>query len=350
MERIAAAGNLIIEMQPDRWRLLANGSGPNEQVLLEAAPGKPVRYMTIFAHRRRLPDTGSMPADRVQRVVLGWSFRDQSWHLGLLLVPELAELRGSRWCELARWPDPQADAYRRAAVQAGEGLAGALGRPFNLVPPQPAATPTAPPRPLPPLPQRFDLWRLEAGRALTLKRAGRWSRVRLWRVIWYSLLAVVYTGLSVLTLQGRIALPNPAWLPYLGLAAAVLMLALAAAALYQLLVYPNTILVDERGVQAQRWGRPRWSHPRGDIQAVYVSQVVGKKGKKLAAVYGEINLLLQNGRFRRLFEYGEAEPLPSAGEPGIFPLDQTNFDTPLQAAGLYLARALEAPCYLDRRR
>lgn len=350
MERIAAAGNLTIEIQPDRWRLLANGSGPHEQVLVEAAPGKPMRYMTIFAHRRRLPDTGTMAADKVQRVVLGWSAQDESWHLGLLLVPELAELRGSRWCELARWPDPQADAYRRAAVQAGEELAGALGRPFNLVPPQPAAEPPAPPRPLPALPQRFDLWRLEAGRALALKRAGSWSRTRLFRVVWYSLLTVAYTGLSVLTLQGRIAPPNPAWLPYLGLAAALLMLGLAVRALFQLLVEPDTILVDERGVRAQRWGRRRWSYPRGDIRAVYVSQVAGKKDKRPAVVYGEVSLLLQNDRFRRLFDYGEAEPLPNAGEPGVFPLDQTHFVTDLQAAGLYLAGALGVPCYVDHRR
>ena len=59
-----------------------------------ANTGQPIKYLPVFAHKRRLPDTGRLPLDSIQRVVLGWSHEDESWHLGLLLGPELAEARG----------------------------------------------------------------------------------------------------------------------------------------------------------------------------------------------------------------------------------------------------------------
>ena len=105
MEKISAAENITIEMEYEYWRLLQNGA-EEPHVLVEARSGKPLNYIEEFASTRRLPETGSLPVNYIQRVVLGWSNVDKSWHLGLLLESELAQMRGSRWCEMAHWPDP----------------------------------------------------------------------------------------------------------------------------------------------------------------------------------------------------------------------------------------------------
>src|SRR5512145_1151081 len=176
MDRISAAGNLTIEVSPERWRLIANGNG-QEQVLVEALPGEPLQYRPAFAQKRRLPDTGKLPGEQIQRVVLGWSQQDEAWHLGLLLGPELAELRGSRWCEMARWPDPETGVFVEIANQAGRSLASALGRPYNFITPEPKTeTAAAPSVPLPVLPLELDQWTLEKADHLQLRRSSRWVR------------------------------------------------------------------------------------------------------------------------------------------------------------------------------
>lgn len=140
MARISAANNLTIEYDEQYWRLLTNGAGI-DHVLVEAATGKPLSYMPTFGSRRKLPTTGKLPTQYIDRVVLGWSAKDEAWHLGLMLQPELAEARGSRWCEIAHWYDPQHNTYDDLATQAGERLAEALMRPFNFIPPRVNSTP-----------------------------------------------------------------------------------------------------------------------------------------------------------------------------------------------------------------
>ena len=93
-------------------------------------------------------------------MVLGWSWDAEAWHLGVLLTDTIATLRGSRWCEIARWPDPDNDLYREIALQAGQTLSQALDRPFNLIPvrkPTQVAKPE--PVPLPQLPLDLQDWR-----------------------------------------------------------------------------------------------------------------------------------------------------------------------------------------------
>src|SRR5690606_40996963 len=53
--------------------------------------------------------------------------------LGLLLEMELAQERGSRWCEIAHWPDPSTTVFQELAARAGESLAQVTTRPFHLV-------------------------------------------------------------------------------------------------------------------------------------------------------------------------------------------------------------------------
>lgn len=354
MEQISAAGNLTIEVGADQWRLIANGNG-QEKVLVEAASGQPLRYPDIFASKRRLPEQGSLPLDNIQRVVLGWSHEDESWHLGLMLGPEIALKRGSRWCEIARWPDPDTNVFSDVAMQAGRSLARTITRPFNLIEPQTQEAPVEPAPALRDLPLQFDLWSLEKKDGLQLTRAPQWARGQVLRIVWYGLLVAVYLVLSLVTLQKVIALPKPEFLPYLGLVTAALLGFLILYTAYQLFVQPNVIVVESTGVAARRGGSERWRVDKPEIQAVYVSEVVNKKGKKRVVYHGELTLFLQDGHFRTVLEqphtvededYVKKEEVV---EDAVFPLTAYHAHSDLQMAGLYIAQALGVECRYDRR-
>lgn len=391
LDRISAANNLTIDMASDRWRLLVNGDSA-ERVLMEATAGEPLRYMPTFGQRRRLPDTGVLPTLYIQRVVLGWSLKDEAWHLGLILEPELAEPRGSRWCEVAHWPDPERDLYLDVASQAGNSLAHVMMRPFDLIPPRdgaaaepsaptsappapyyapapavaPAAAPyrpTAPvvaPVPLPGLPVTLDDWQLSqvAPDTLEFKRSGAWARGKYLRALWYLLFTVIYLVLSITTLQGRIALPKPEFLPYLGLASAAILFLLALATLVRVMRSPNRVVVQAgRGVTALRGGGERWQVPLAEIESVYVSQIVGRKIKheKRTVYYGELSLLLKDGKFKFLLASDQIEEKPLAvaedmpAEEAVTPLTSNDVESSMQNAAAHVARVLGLPAWYDQR-
>lgn len=356
MERMTAAGNLSIEFDAERWRLLANGTR-EARLLLEAEAGQPLRYVSAFAERRRLPPNGQVERHALQRVVLGWSPEDECWHLGLLLEPIIANPRGSRWCEVARWPDPDTNVFQNLATEAGKALARTLAIPFNYIAPQPIPAPASPPPPpLRPLPLQFDQWLLSRGdTALSLERLPGWGRSQITRAFWYGLLAVVYALLSIASLQGSIAPPRPEFLPVLGLLVALLLVVLALVTLIQFRNRPEQIVVSPGGVAARRSARTLWQIDRGRIDAIYVSEVVGRKARKRRIEHAELNLLLNDGSFRGALvmanptedEYTEA--LPESGEP-VTPLSLFNAHTDLEMAGLHLAQELGVECRLDRRK
>lgn len=375
MTRIPAAENLTIDYTPERWRLYLNGD-VQERLIAEAAPGRSLRYANGFAERRRLP-AGALPSAAIKQVVLGWSTNDQAWHLGLLLSADLAEQRGSRWCELARWEDPSASEFALIAETAGRGLSAALERPFRVISPGGEA-PLPQPRDLPALPLKSGLWTLEHSEqysgGLEFVRSPRWMVSRVVRVLWYTFWMVVYIVLSVATLTTELALPNsgtmlpnPAILPYLGLGAAFILLLIILKNLFDMLTKPGRITIDPEVqlVSAWRGSTIRWQLTADEIQSVYVSQVANRRGRKYTIYHGEINL--QNGekRFRNVLvqdqEEERVDPPASqvrkrqsdddaALEDGVTALTLYNFDTDLQAAGLYIAQTLgNLPCYYDQR-
>lgn len=354
MERISAAANLTIEVDAERWRLLVNGAA-QEKVLLEAVTGESIRTESSFATRRRLPDNGRLPVDSVQRVVLGWSADDECWHLGLLFEPELARRRGSRWCELARWPDPDVTVFSDVAARAGRALAQRLARPFNLIEPEVALPETLPPPPpLQPLPLPFETWTLEKSSALQFTRNAAWLRSHLLRLAWYTFLIVIYIVLSVYTLRQIIALPRPEFLPYLGLATAALLVGLSLYTIWQILRQPDRVVVESNGVRALRGKSVRWSIPRESIEAVYVTEVLGKKSKDHTVQHGELSLYLSDGSFRDLLVQQHpvdigVSPDQTPPEDSVGPLTLYIAHGDLQMAGLYVAQTLNAECRYDRR-
>jgi hypothetical protein len=356
MNRISAAGNLTIEIAPDQWRLIANGNF-QERVLLEAASNQSLRYIPAFANRRRLPDNGELANSSIQRIVLGWSQQDESWHLGLLLGPEIATDRGSRWVELASWPDADATVFRQLATDAGRHLGIVLASPFSLVEPQVKEPEPEPLPPLRPLPLEFDDWTLVEEGTLRFNRASGWQRPGLRRVIWYGLLVIVYVVLSIVTLMTPVALPKPEWLPFLGLGVAAVLLGLVIYTIYRLLTdYDHVVLDDSRrSIVGRRGETERWRVDNVAITALYVSEVVKRKGEKRNVLHGEINAHLQDGGFRNLLtQYQPTEdthtPPDTVVEDGITPLTARNATTDLQHAGLWISQSLGVPSYLDIRK
>jgi hypothetical protein len=379
MERISAADNIIIEFDDTRWRTRINtdfvenvqGSG----VLMEAADGQPLRYTSAFARTRRLPKDGQLPTAYIQRVVLGWSYDDDAWHLGLLLESQLASVRGSRWCEIVKWPDPEQDLYHDLAVQAGQQLARMLDCPFNLIPireqPPQKTTAVRSTKPLPALPLELQEWhfRLDNNGWLTFVRDGAWQQERVRRVLWYGFWSVAYVVLSIATITGDIALPRPEFLPYLGLVTAVILIGLVGYNLWELRNRPRRIIVDPTtqqiwGAAAEKARKPLWRMERLDVDSVYASEIVRNHKPKqtddsaepvaLAAdiKYGELNLRLTDGTYYFLLSQQEEETI-GTGVDGIMneiqPLDQNAVTTKLQAATVYVAQALNVPAFYDLR-
>ncbi len=367
MDRISASGNLTIEHNIDHWRLLSTSNG-QERTLLEAESGKPVSYIEIFGSKRRLPKGGKLSLDDIQRVVLGWSHEDECWHLGLLVEPELAEQRGSRWCELARWPDPDTTVFNEIAAQAGRALARTLQRPFNLIAPDTSAAgvakPTSAPPPLRGLPLEFDQWTLTRNSALQFIRAPQWARQHVVRLIWYALLVVVYFVLSIVTLTGVIALPRPEFLPYLGLVVGVFLVGMMIYTFFELVNRPGRVVIDNNGVEGRRGKATAWQVAKESIDSVYVSEVVNRKGKKHVVYHGEINLYLKDGSFRTVLEQPHTVEEDHAAassdsenprrknddiEETVTPLTLYNAHTDLQMAGLHIAQTLGIECQYDQR-
>ncbi len=365
MTRISAAENHIIEMNPDSWRLITVSETGLETPIFEAKPGEPLRYSTEFSGSRRLPNTGELPLNFVWQIILGWSNEDESWHLGLLLARDLADARGSRWCQIAYWPDPDTNVFNGLAQDAAQGLAQTITRPFNLIP---ARKPKVAELPLPDLPTEIGLWRLErtGEHGIQMIRSPRWVASRLMRMAWYVFWIVVYLILSIATLNTELALPNsgtmlpnPELLPYLGLAAAGVLFLMTLYLLYEILTRPNRILISdaERNITALHGEAARWSMDSKDLQSVYVTQVINKRGAKRTIYHGEINLHLGSGDFHRIVQQSQHEEDVAAysangtnPEEAIYPLSSGQIMSELQAAGLHISKALGGlPVWYDQR-
>jgi hypothetical protein len=363
MNQISAADNHIIHTTPGRWRVLYN-----ERPLAEATP-QGLRYGSRFAATRRLSSSGVVDRANVVQVVLGWQHTDEAWHLGLILAPTLANERGSRWVELVYWPDPDINVFEDLAKQAGQLLAQAIDIPFYVIPPQPYV-PSAPERVLPELPLSFGDWTLKRASAdkrhFVLERSQSWLIRKYTRVFWNILWLAIYLGISLGTMFADIALPNtgtllpnPQWLPYIGLATALLLVGIILHHIWEIMRLPNRLFINgtEGAITAWKNDSHRWGMNVYDIQSIYVSEVVDKDETPPATKYGELNVHLGGGEFKFLVSHPEPEDnanveLPNwkiaRNEDAIRQLDSENAHTNLQIAAIYIAEALGSlPVWYD---
>lgn len=372
MPRIAVSANSLVDYSPDRWRLIQVDDPAKPKLVVEAKTGLPFRYNGYFAVSRDLPESGEILGADLGQVVLGWSNESSSWQLGLTLSPEISLARSSRWFELLRFTNADADAHEAAATQLGAALADTLGIPFastasQAIEPEPEPEPIA----LEPLPLDLGLWRLERGTEgeLRLERKQRWLRARQRQIAWYGLLVVVYLWVSFATLTSELGLPiagtlipNPAWLPYLGIAVAVLLLLAMARLVWIILREPDSIIINpyEKTASAARGRRQLWKVNAGGVQSIYASEIVKKRGRKPTVFHGEINLHLLDGRFMPILVDKEklVDALLIGRDPAaekerstdVHVLEPEAVSTALQAAALHIGDCLgELPVWYDRR-
>lgn len=304
MPKILAANNLTISIEDRDWRLY-NGRGDESAPIVEAMPDG-LRYGPSFASARRLSVEGRLPAQNISTVVVGWAVEDSSWHLGVLVTPDVARTRGGRWCALARWDNYQGDQAERA----GAALAATLDRPFRFVPPpeapqpapstafdqplsQAAAWPSAPaqapavypappveaPAPMP-LPIELGEWILQED-LLGL----RWVRAQSWRTrtLLYALfslgLGIVFGALSLGARFSPFAPVQPDYLPLVGLVISAIVILVG---LWQIvtLLRATSILIDnqQKLVRVMR-GKRRVvvQSPYEGLEYILVSHVLSRR-------------------------------------------------------------------------
>jgi hypothetical protein len=367
MPTVTAADNLTIRYDSARWYLY-NGRGEAELPAVSAAPSG-MAYTPAFAASRRLSESGFLPAEQIMLVALGYATEDSAWHLGIMLTPEAAAGRGSRWCGLARWqPDMAAEAEPTARA-----LAALWDKPFKLIPPSastapalptaaPEPTPSAPELPLMPLPIRASDWEFKATEnAYLLRRSAEWRRGLLVRMIFFALLAPLFAILSIGALTTPFAPVSPEWLPFLGLGISVLLVGLA---LWQLSAIRREtyVLIDLRNqlvrLTNRRGTHTRMQFPYESAEYVLISHVVNRRkpmheSPHRQRVWLEVWLHIYAGRrgFVPLAHIDEVEGRIT--EEISFtekrPLHLGELDSPAHHIGGWIGRELDIPVYVEER-
>ena len=374
MNEIAVSDNMVVEYDDKQWRLIRiNDAGERNRVAAVEGDGR-FRYNSFFAMTRILPDEGEILADDIDEVILGWSHQTDAWQLCLVLSADLAAGRSDAGCEVLRFIDPDMLMYEQDAIQAGQALADVLGKPFVHAPP--VLAPAPPPIPLADLPLEVGIWRLQAGEAagsgsgeVWFVRSKSWMRGKLRQIAWYGLFVVLYVWVSIASMSSELALPNagtlipdPQFLPYLGLGVAALLMLMILQQLWQIMREPDRILISAYvgSVVARRGDRMRWQVNAKSVQSIYASELVKKRGRRPAVHHSEINLHLVNGRFQRMII--EDAKLMDAWLPdvnleaekgravGVNVLEPQAASTALQAAAVHISVCLDGlPVWYDRR-
>lgn len=367
---IPAANDLTVQLDADHWRLY-NGHGDG-QALVEASPDG-LSYGGAFAAARRLSPDGRLTADAITMVVVGWAVEDSSWHLGVLLSPELAQSRGGRWCGLARWDNSE----RSDAEQAGQALSATLGKPFRLVPPPeeetaavledeapaevesvPAETSAVaealPEVPLMPLPLSVGTWVLrEEPGGLSWARASNWRTETLLRAAFFAVLTPVFGFLSLGSLLSLYAQVQPQWLPLIGLGLTAIML-LNAVNLFRRLLQSPVTLIDRRQrilKQTARWRKVLQS-PFEGLTYVLLSYITTHRkqsalDKDELGIEAWLNVYSPRRSFINLCNAestdGQIQPELTLKTRELINLRE--IDTPAHHAALWIAREIGIPAY-----
>ncbi len=380
MPQILAANNLSIQIDDQSWSLY-NGRGDSTQSIVAASPDG-LSYQPAFASARRLPDE-HLSAQEVAMVVVGWAVEDSSWHLGVLVSPEIAQTRGGRWCGLARWDGHDGD----GAQQAGQALAAMLNKPLRLVPPvgqptepiaapeqaggvaAPTEAPAAPaelPRvPLMPLPIALGEWDLEEDlQGLLWKRSQAWRRRMTLYAALSIVLAVVFGLLSLGARLSPYAPVQPDWLPLIGLAIAVVMLLIGISQILTLL-RSTSVLIDNRQRLVRVLRRSRRTilqSPYEGIEYTLVSHALTRRESSARSradlieydrIWPEVWIHLYSPR-RGFIPICYVNLTEGRMQSGLTfeerrPLQLAEIETPAHHAALHMAEMIGVPAYVEER-
>jgi hypothetical protein len=386
MPKILAANNLTISTEDRNWRLF-NGRGDESAPIVEALPDG-LRYGPAFASARRLSADGRLPAQSIATVVVGWAVEDSSWHLGVLVTPDVARTRGGRWCALARWDNYQGDQAERA----GAALAATLDKPFRFVPPPEMAQPALPveqasapvttwpsapaempalyPAPpieapaLMPLPIELGEWILQED-LLGL----RWVRVQSWRTrtLLYALfslgLGIVFGALSLGARFSPFAPVQPDYLPLVGLVISAVVILIGLWQLVTLLRATSVLIDNQQKLVRVMRGKRRVivQSPYEGLEYILVSHVLSRRDRSSAEmnrvaydrILAETWLHLYSPR-RGFIPICYAEHTEGRIRSGLAfdqrrSLSLGEIDTPAHHAATIMAEMIGIPAYVEER-
>ncbi len=368
MPTIAAANSLMISWDDNHWSLF-NGRGEDVPAIVEAGPDGLI-YQPIFSTARRLSPDGHLAAGSISMVVLGWAGEDSSWHLGLLLTPDIAQTRGGRWCGLARWENWDSDEAERA----GQSLARALDKPFRLVPPEnrPAppvheldtvATPVVTPVTLMPLPITLEDWILEEHpQGLIWARTRGWRTKKIVQIGFSVIMAIIFGALSLGARLSPYAPVQPDWLPLVGLAISAIMLLTAIGQILSL-SRATQVLIDNRlrMIRVMR-GEKRIlvQSPYEGIEHVLISHMLERRDKNSdvePAGYDHawfetwIHLYSPRRGFISVCyaNHVEGRILSGLSFEERHQLNLGEMDTPAHHAAAIMGKMIEVPVYVEER-
>ncbi|HLY24726.1 MAG TPA: hypothetical protein VKQ72_00210 [Aggregatilineales bacterium] len=391
MPTIVASNNLTIQIENNTWSL-HNGRGDSVPAIVQAQTDG-ISYRPSFATARHLPPEGRLAGNHITMVVVGWAVEDSSWHLGIMVTPEIAQSRGGRWCGLARWNHYDGE----SAEEAGRALATTLNKPFRLVPPPDAqsegqdaaavsatyaphtAPPEAPPSPtslpevepvqpvsLMPLPITMGDWTMdEDDSGLIWQRSHTWHRRQVVNGIFLVILTLAFAALSLGAQFSVFAPPQPDWLPLVGLILTVLMLILSVRQFFTL-SRANTVLIDNqqrlvrvmRGYRSgggSRSARTLVQSPYEGLDYILVSHVLGRRdsGNPYDRVSLEawIHIFSPRRGFINVCYVNQADGRSLTGHSFEVrrPLDLHEINTPVHHSALYVAEMVGIPAYVEGR-
>lgn len=396
MQTIRATPPLQIDADEFSWRLI-NIQYPQTPLVEATSDG--LQYVSAMSRARRLPE-GGLPVNDVEMVIVGWEAG--VWQLGLLLAAEVAQVRGGRWCGLARWADESGTTEQYAARTAGQLLSGVLGKPYQFVAPElnheddqlafapapidPAQTmitetPSEPiiptPRPIlaQPTQRTFPLtsgeWSLNEMRlGLRWEHSKAWRRDMLIRTVFFSALTAIFVFLSVGGIVSPYAPVQPEWLPIVGIGVTILM---GLNTLYNLgaLWMTNSVEFDTRSRMIRVIRRPSGvvrQIPFEKVEYILLSQAIlrrdpFKNDPSTEKISAEVWLHIRRpkGDFLQIGHVSQADgqalrsllPTPAGRGTltgvGRYPLHVDQIDTPTHHAAAWIGRVMEVPVYVEDR-
>lgn len=361
MPELSALDSLAVRFDSETWICLDGDDGDP----LITAVGSAIVFHPTFARSQNLPS--QITPDQIQMVVAGWAEEDQTWHLGVLLEPDLSAQRGGRWCGFARW----AESGGGDAESAGRALGGLLVRPFRLVAPtlpaeEPPSEPEVEAEPIALLPLPLDLgeWELvEDAVGLLCKESGTWRRSMLTRMLILGGLAPIFGYLSVGAITSVYASVQPEWLPYLGLIITAVLIFLAGTQAIALLRGVHAV-IDQRSRMVRRLtrnGQVLVQTPFEGVEYVLATQVINRRQEESGARKGntpipfsaEVWIHVYSPR-RGFILLSHSSDLSGIIMPEItlgqkHPLNLEEVNTPAHHAALHVAEMIGVPAYLDQR-
>jgi hypothetical protein len=373
MEIFPVASDLTIELDDTNWRLVQDFDGGKSMRTLVEADAEHVKFHDMFLQSHNL-SAPLIDAERVARVVLGWTPESRNWQLGLFLTNNGSELL---WCELATFFASTPGATEASARSVGAALSHLLNIPFQVVDANFSGDVTQPsmgtvrvsvrPVALQPLPLEIGNWSLRpAAQGLVWQLSRGWRLRHGLRVLFFLAVSLIFIVLGYGALTSGLAPVTPEWLPFVSFGIALVLIFSGLENFWALLTM-RQIVVDEqrREIRGERVlvGIIDWRASFEEVEYLLLSQnqaqPQGRRNREDPMHISHdawLHLYTRQG-FQLMTEHEDVEGQSWQWElvrrrdaaQGRMQIDLSEYDTPLHHAVKHMADRLAVAAYIDIR-